>query len=84
MKLKRIAYRSSAPVRGTKYGGFVVVITDKRGEIIDYKASHDFLFEILGKLRRLSPNCHFNREGDRVIPARPNEDSRGAGATEGS
>ncbi|MEI6892832.1 MAG: hypothetical protein V5783_11735 [Pontiella sp.] len=81
VKLQSMAYRGTAPVRGTRYGGYLVVITDPRGEVLEYKASHEFLYEKLDKLRKLRPNNHFNRDVERVIPARPTEDSRGSGAT---
>ncbi len=84
VRLRRMAYRSTAPVRGTRYSGYVVTITDKRGVIIDYDASNEFLFENYANLKNLTVNTHFNRECKRVIPARPTEDSRGSGATSGN
>ena len=84
IELRRMAYRDSAPVRGTKYGGYLVTITDKRGQVINYKSSHDFLYENLDRLRQLSPNNHFERNGIRTTPARPTEDSRGFGAVDGN
>ena len=84
VELKRIAYRSSAPMRGTKYAGYLITITNERGEIIQHKASSEFLFENLENLKKLKPNNHFNSECIRVIPARPNEDSRGFGAVSGN
>jgi hypothetical protein len=83
VELRKMAYRDTAPVRGTKYGGYLVTLTDERGKIIEYKASHEFLYENLNNLKKLAPNTHFNRECKRVIPARPTEDSRGAGAIDG-
>ncbi len=83
VKLTKMAYRSSAPMRGTKYGGYLIMLTDKRGEVVSYKASHEFLYENRDNLRKLGANTHFNRKCERVIPARPTEDSRGSGATDG-
>jgi hypothetical protein len=83
IELRKMAYRDSAPVRGTKYGGYLVTVTDVRGKIILHKASHEFLFENLKNLKKLAPNTHFNKDCKRVIPARPTEDSRGAGAIDG-
>ena len=80
----RLAYRDSAPMRGTKYGGYLVIVRDERGKIIQYDASHEFLYEKLEALQKLRPNNHFNRECVRVIPARPTEDSRGPGAVDGN
>ncbi len=84
VEIKRIAYRSSAPMRGTKYAGYLVTLTDERGKIIQHAASNKFLFENLENLETLSRNNHFNTQCIRVIPARPNADSRGFGATTGN
>ncbi|MDF7801311.1 hypothetical protein P4C99_17665 [Pontiellaceae bacterium B1224] len=81
--LRRIAYRDSAPVRGIRYSGFLVTITDKRGEIIAYRASSNYLYENLENLRQLQPNNYFDRECKRAFPTQPSEDNRGSGAIEG-
>lgn len=65
-----------APMRGAKYGGFLILITDERGDIIQYKASHEFLYESLENLRQLPLGRHFNKEGVRVSPPRPKESDR--------
>ena len=80
----RIAYRDSAPMRGTKYGGYLVIVRDERDKIIQYDASHEFLYENLENLNKLRRNNHFNKKCERVIPARPTEDSRGLGAVNGN
>jgi hypothetical protein len=64
-------------MRGTKYGGYRIVITDERGKIIQHETSNDFLFEKYENLKKLLPNNYFNRDCIRVIPTRPTEDSRG-------
>ncbi len=84
IRLRWMAYRPNNPVRGTKYGGYLVTLTDKEGDIIAYKASHEFLFENLNKLRGLRRNNCFNRECDRVFPTQPTEDNRGNGAINGA
>ncbi|MDF7823465.1 hypothetical protein P4B35_05530 [Pontiellaceae bacterium B12227] len=84
VRIMRIAYRDSAPMRGTKYGGYLVTVKDERGNMIAHDASHDFLYENLSKLKKLRPNNHFNKRCERVIPARPTEDSRGPGAVNGN
>ncbi|MDF7800125.1 hypothetical protein P4C99_11670 [Pontiellaceae bacterium B1224] len=63
--------------------GYLIIVTDKRGEIVTYKASNEFLYENRENLRKLIPNTHFNKECVRVIPARPTEDNRGPGAIDG-
>jgi hypothetical protein len=84
IRMKRMAYRDSAPMRGTEYFGFLVTLRDKQGYLIAHKASHDFLLEILPGLSRLVPHNHFNRDGQRVFPTQPTEDNRGFGATTGN
>ncbi len=70
VRIQSQATRDSAPMRGTKYGGFVVTLTDERGAVIDYKASHEFLYEHLKKITSLPVNAYFNRDGERVVPTR--------------
>ena len=31
--------------RGQKYGGYLIVVTDSRGKIVDHETSHKWLFE---------------------------------------
>ena len=74
VRIQSQAIRDSAPMRGTKYGGFVITLTDERGYVFDYKASHEFLYEHLAKIRRLPFGAYFNKQGDRVVPTRPTEE----------
>jgi len=57
--------------RGKKYGGYLVVVTDSRGEIIDYGSSHKWLLGILGNLRQLPIGKHMDKTGVRVFPPSP-------------
>ncbi|MEN8256161.1 MAG: hypothetical protein ABFR33_11910 [Verrucomicrobiota bacterium] len=57
--------------RGKKYGGYMVVVTDERGMVIDTGTSHKWLPDILGNLRRLPLGKHFDKTGARVEPPRP-------------
>lgn len=57
--------------RGTKYGGYLITVTDVRGRIIDYGTSHKWLFENLENLKRLPVGKHFDKTGTRVFPPRP-------------
>jgi len=57
--------------RGQKYGGYLVVVTDERGRIIDQGSSHKWLQDILGNLRTLPVGKHFDKAGNRVCPPRP-------------
>jgi len=57
--------------RGDKYGGYLVVVTDARGMIVDHGTSHRWLVDILGQLRHLPIGKHFDKTGTRVEPPRP-------------
>ena len=74
--LQTQAIRDAAPIRGTKYGGFLVTITDKRGKIIQYKASHEFLYDAKENLKKLPVSRHFDTTGNRVPPPRPTSGDR--------
>ena len=63
----------STTTRGHKYGGYLVVVTDSRGKIIDHAASHKWLFGTLENLRQLSIGKSFDKTGLRVAPTRPTE-----------
>jgi len=76
VRLQSMAFRDASPMHGTKYGGYLIVITDERGKILQYKASHEWLFKILDKLRTLPKGKHFNKEGERVMPPRPVREDR--------
>lgn len=82
--IRKMAYRGSAPMRGTEYSGYLVTVTDERGVVIQHKTTDDFLFENLENLKKLNRRNHFNKACIRVMPARPNEDSRGPGAINGA
>ena len=57
--------------RGDKYEGYLVVVTDSRGEIIAHKASSEKFFENLENLRRVPVGRYFDDECNRVPPSRP-------------
>jgi len=59
--------------RGQKYGGYLVVVSDERGIIVDSGSSHDWLRDILSNLRQLPEGRHFDKTGARVEPPRPKE-----------
>ncbi|MDF7799086.1 hypothetical protein P4C99_06400 [Pontiellaceae bacterium B1224] len=71
VRVDRMATRDTAPMRGVKYGGFLITMSDSRGKIIQHKTSSNFLFDILTELKRLPVSRHFNRAGERVTPPRP-------------
>ena len=53
------------------YGGYLIVVTDERGKIIDYGTSHEWLFENLEKLKKIPVGRHFDKTITRVHPPRP-------------
>ncbi len=57
--------------RGDKYGGYLVVVTDSRGKVVDHGASHKWLIGLLDNLRELPVGRHFDKTGARVGPPRP-------------
>ncbi|MDZ8117697.1 SHD1 domain-containing protein [Pontiella sp. NLcol2] len=59
--------------RGEKYEGYMVVITDPRGEIIAHATTRDWWFEKLENLRRVPVGKTFDEEGKRCWPSRPKE-----------
>lgn len=56
---------------GAKYGGYLVVVTDERGMIVELDTSHKWLLDILGKLRHLPVGKHFDKTGTRSFPPSP-------------
>ncbi len=64
--VQSVAYFGRGENRGRKYGGYLVVVTDERGQIIDHGASNKWLLGILGQLRTLPLNSHFDKTGTRV------------------
>ncbi|MEN8253847.1 MAG: hypothetical protein ABFR33_00100 [Verrucomicrobiota bacterium] len=57
--------------RGLKYAGFLIVVTDSRGVVIDHRTANEWLFENLGNLRRLSVGNYMDKACTRVFPTRP-------------
>ncbi len=57
--------------RGQRYGGYLVVVTDSRGKIIEHKSSYNWLFEKREELAKLGLMNHFDKTCTRVHPPRP-------------
>ncbi len=58
-------------LRGEKYKGYMILVYDERGEIIAQNLSHDWLLDLVEKLRVFPVGRHFNKQGERVYPPRP-------------
>ena len=76
IRLQTMAMRSAAPMRGIKYGGYLITVTDERGKIIQHKTSHKWLFENLENLKKLPDGKHFDKRCIRVGPPRPTQADR--------
>ena len=63
-------------MRGEKYDGYIVTVTDQRGEIIAHRESHKFLFTYLDRLKNLPITRHFDNTCSRVAPPRPVDGDR--------
>ncbi len=57
--------------RGEEYGGYLVVVTDRRGKVIAQKATRDWWFDVVDNLRILPVSKTFDKEGKRTWPTRP-------------
>lgn len=57
--------------RGDKFGGYLVVVTDARGEIIIHKASSKYFYSNLENLRMVPVSKYFDKTCSRVEPTRP-------------
>jgi len=64
--VQTVAYDGRGEIRGLKYGGYLIVVTDERGQIIDHGTSNKWLLGILDQLRTLSIRAHFDKTGTRV------------------
>jgi len=54
--------------KGEKYGGYLVVVTDERGKIIDTGSSHKWLPGLVDTLRGFPLGKHFDKTGTRTYP----------------
>ncbi|MDZ8117177.1 hypothetical protein [Pontiella agarivorans] len=59
---------------GHKYMGYLITVTDARGEIIQYEASNDWLFLGLENLKKVPLGGFFDKTCRRVHPSGPKRD----------
>ncbi|MDF7802006.1 hypothetical protein P4C99_21195 [Pontiellaceae bacterium B1224] len=57
--------------RGETYSGYLVVVTDERGEVIAVEASTDRLIKNLENLKKLKPGNYMDKQCIRVYPTQP-------------
>ena len=60
--------------RGQKYGGYLVVVTDERGEVIAHASPYKWIFEKLENLNQVPVGKHFDKSCTRVFPPRPKKE----------
>ena len=65
MKLSALA---DGNMKGVKYGGYIVTVKDERGLVVQYKTTHEFLFEQMDNLKNIPIGKHFNKNCMRVMP----------------
>lgn len=58
-------------VHGEKYTGFLVTVTDARGEMIAVESSSQWLIDNLENLKKLSIGNYMDKTCTRAFPARP-------------
>jgi len=58
-------------IRGTKYYGYLVVVTDERGKIIQHKASNEWLYEHLDSLKKMQVGRYMDKTCTRTFPTSP-------------
>jgi hypothetical protein len=58
-------------VRGTDFYGYLIVVTDERGKIIQHSESNKWLFDALDNLRKLPVSRYMDKTGKRVFPTSP-------------
>ena len=56
--------------RGEEYCGFLVTVTDERGEIIAVKSSNNWLYKNLDNLKALTVGHFMDKDCTRAFPAR--------------
>lgn len=80
VRLREYTNRAGSPMRGTKYDGYLILVTDEEGRVVQYETSNEFLFRNAGRLKQLPVRAHFDRDCNRTFPPRPIDADRGPGA----
>ena len=64
-------YALDGEVRGLKYYGYLVRVTDKRGKTIQHSESNKWLFEHLDNLEKIPKGKYMDKTCTRVFPTTP-------------
>ena len=70
-EVQMLDYNINAQRRGTRYGGYLVVIRDVRGEIIAHKGTSKSLYQNLSNLSKIKAGWYFDDECNRCLPTPP-------------
>ncbi|MDZ8119998.1 SHD1 domain-containing protein [Pontiella agarivorans] len=70
-EVEMLDYIISDERRGQRYGGYLVVIRDKRSEIIAYESSSENFFRNLDKFKNLQNGWYFDKDINRCLPTPP-------------
>ena len=62
---------AGGPTRGKKYDTYLIILTDKNGEVIEVKSEKNWPLENLENLRKLSVGSFMDTTCTRVYPGRP-------------
>ncbi len=68
------SYVLNSQTYGRKFKGYVLTVTDQRGEVIYHAASSEWFFEKLEQLNQLPLGAFFDDTGNRVYPTGPKAD----------
>jgi len=66
-----IEYNYESQLFGRRPDGNLVIVTDKRGEIIQYRASKTWLWNYIDKLKRLPVGAYMDKTCTRAYPTSP-------------
>ena len=70
-RLELIDYVLQAERRGQRYGGYLVLVKDSRGEIIAHATSSKRFFENRDSLMKIKLGWYFDKECSRCLPTPP-------------
>lgn len=64
-------YVINTQLRGEAFAGYLIIVTDSRGEVIAYNTKKDEWFQRVENLRKLPVGKYFDDECNRAWPTRP-------------
>ncbi len=70
-QVELLDYTINSERRGQRYGGFLIIVKDSRGEVIAYQTPRESLFRNLDHLRDLRVGWYFDNDCKRTLPSPP-------------